>query len=121
MPDRPAPASGSIAMSATVNKQVRLAGSVIDRRRHVCAFFNSKEEEYRVLMPFIKEGFDQGDRALHFIDPRNRAEHMRRLEQAGIDVAEAERKDQLEIRPWENAPPQPSHFPPPRQIPPPHH
>ena len=90
-------------MSATVPKQVRLAGSVIDRKRHVCAFFNSKEEKYRVLMPFIKEGFDQGDRALHIIDPRHRAEHLRRLEQAGIDVAEAERKDQLEIRPWEDA------------------
>ena len=44
-------------------KQVRLAGSVLDRSRHVCAFFHSKEEEYRVLLPFIKEGFDQGDRA----------------------------------------------------------
>jgi hypothetical protein len=46
-------------MSAPVHKQVRLAGAVIDRKRHVCAFFNSKEEAYRVLMPFIKEGFDQ--------------------------------------------------------------
>jgi len=103
-------------MSATVHKQVRLAGSVIDRKRHVCAFFNSKEEEYRVLMPFIKEGFDQGDRALHIIDPRNRAEHLRRLEQAGIDVAEAERKDQLEIRPWEDAYLQEGHFDQYRQI-----
>jgi hypothetical protein len=103
-------------MSATVHKQVRLAGSVIDRKRHVCAFFNSKQEEYRVLMPFIKEGFDQGDRALHIIDPRNRAEHLRRLEQAGIDVAEAERKDQLEIRPWEDAYLQEGHFDQYRQI-----
>jgi MEDS: MEthanogen/methylotroph, DcmR Sensory domain len=103
-------------MSASVPKQVRLAGAVIDRKRHVCAFFNSKEEEYRVLMPFIKEGFDQGDRALHIIDPRNRAEHLRRLEQAGIDVAEAERKDQLEIRPWEDAYLQEGHFDQYRQI-----
>ena len=26
--------------------------------RHVCAFFNSDEEEYRVLIPFIKDGFN---------------------------------------------------------------
>ncbi len=109
-------ASRSVAMSAPVHKQVRLAGAVIDRKRHVCAFFNSKEEKYRVLMPFIKEGFDQGDRALHFIDPRNRAEHLRRLEQAGIAVAEAERKGQLEIRPWEDAPLQEGHFDQHRQI-----
>ena len=37
-------------------RQVRLAGSVLDRSRHVCAFFHRKEEEYRVLLPFIKEG-----------------------------------------------------------------
>src|SRR5207244_1002515 len=48
-------------------KQVRLAGSVLDRKRHVCAFFHNKEEEYRVLLPFIKEGFEQGDRAFHII------------------------------------------------------
>ena len=37
--------------------KVRLAGAVLDRRRHVCAFFNSDEEEYRVLLPFIKDCF----------------------------------------------------------------
>jgi hypothetical protein len=84
-------------------EQVRLAGSVLDRSRHVCAFFHSKEEEYRVLLPFIKEGFDQGDRAFHLVDPRHRAEHLRRLQGAGIDVALAERKGQLEVRRWEDA------------------
>jgi hypothetical protein len=33
--------------------------------RHGCAFFHSKEEEYRMLLPFVKEGFDQGDKAFH--------------------------------------------------------
>jgi hypothetical protein len=84
-------------------KQVRLAGSVLDRSRHVCAFFHRKEEEYRVLLPFIKEGFDQGDRAFHVVDSRHRAEHLRHLEEAGIAVAEAERKGQLEVRSWEDA------------------
>jgi MEDS: MEthanogen/methylotroph, DcmR Sensory domain len=84
-------------------KQVRLAGSVLDRSRHVCAFFHGKEEEYRVLLPFIKEGFDQGDRAFHMVDSRHRAEHLRRLQEAGIPVPEAERKGQLEVRRWEDA------------------
>jgi hypothetical protein len=91
-------------------KQVRLAGSVLDRSRHVCAFFHGKEEEYRVLLPFIKEGFDQGDRVFHMVDPRHRAEHLRRLQQAGIDVAEAERKGQLEVRRWEDAQLRDGHF-----------
>ena len=84
-------------------KQVRLAGSVLDRSRHVCAFFHRKEEEYRVLLPFIKEGFEQGDRAFHMVDPRHRAEHLRRLQEAGIPVAEAEGKGQLQVRCWEDA------------------
>ena len=91
-------------------KQVRLAGSVLDRSRHVCAFFHHKEEEYRALLPFIKEGFDQGDRAFHLVDPRHRPEHLRRLQEAGIDVAEAERKGQLEVRRWEEAQFRDGHF-----------
>jgi hypothetical protein len=91
-------------------KPVRLVGSVLDRSRHVCAFFHHKEEKYRVLLPFIKEGFDQGDRAFHMVDPRYRAEHLRRLQQAGIDVAEAERKGQLEVRRWEDAQFRDGHF-----------
>ena len=91
-------------------KQVRLAGSVLDRSRHVCAFFHHKEEEYRVLLPFIKDGFDQGDRAFHMVDPRHRPEFLRRLQEVGIDVAEAERKGQLEVRRWEDAQFRNGHF-----------
>jgi hypothetical protein len=91
-------------------RQVRLAGSVLDRSRHVCALFHDKEEEYRVLLPFIKEGFDQGDRVFHMVDPRHRAGHLRRLQDAGIDVAEAERKGQLEVRRWEDAQFRDGHF-----------
>ena len=40
--------------------QVRLAGAALGRSRHVCAFFNSKDEEYRVLLPFISEGIEHG-------------------------------------------------------------
>jgi hypothetical protein len=82
------------------SRQVRLAGSILDKSRHVCAFFSNKEEEYRVLLPFILEGFHQGDRAVHIIHPRKGRDHVRRLEQAGIDVKKARQKDQLEIRSW---------------------
>jgi hypothetical protein len=80
---------------------VRLAGSVLRRSCHVCAFFHSKDEEYRVLMPFIKEGIEKGDRAFHLVDPKRRAEHLKRLEQEGIDVAAAEGKGQLEVARWQ--------------------
>src|ERR1700756_5286196 len=90
--------------------EVRLAGKALDRSRHVCAFFNSKEEEYRVLLPFIKEGFEQDDKAFHIVEEGHRPEHRRRLEQAGINVAGAEQKGQLEVRRWEDANLREGHF-----------
>lgn len=92
------------------DKQVCLAGTVLDRSRHVCAFFNSKEEEYRVLLPFIKEGFGQGDKAFHIVSPDHRPEHLRRLEQEGIDVTAAQQRRQLEVLRWEDAYLQEGHF-----------
>ena len=92
------------------NEQVRLAGTVLDRRRHVCAFFNSKNEEYSVLLPFIKEGFEQGHKAFHIVDPQHRPAHLRRLEQEGIDVAAAQSKGQLEVKRWEDAYLRDGHF-----------
>ena len=50
----------------------RLAGAVLSRSRHNCAFFHSKEEEYNVLMPCIKDGFERGDRAFHIVDKDHR-------------------------------------------------
>ena len=94
----------------SAKKEVRLAGKALDRRRHVCAFFNSKDEEYRVLLPFIKEGFDQGHKAFHIVKEGHRPEHRRRLAAAGIDVADAEQKGRLEIRRWEDAYLREGHF-----------
>ena len=90
-------------MTTNARDPVRLAGSVLSRSCHVCAFFNSKEEEYRVLMPFIKEGFEKGDRAFHVLNANHRLDHLQRLAQEGIDVAAAEANGQLEVRRWEEA------------------
>ena len=65
---------------------VRLAGTALGRSRHVCAFFNSKDEEYRVLLPFMKEGLEHGEKAFHIVKDSHRPEHRRRLQQAGIAV-----------------------------------
>ena len=96
-------------MGETANP-VQLAGSVLRHSCHVCAFFHSKEEEYRVLMPFIKDGFDNGDRAFHVVDPNHRSHHLKRLEQAGINVTDAEASGQLEVRRWQEAYIKDSHF-----------
>ena len=76
---------------------IRFAGSELRQVRHVCAFFNSEEERYRVLLPFIKDGFACGDRAVHVVSPADHHNHRHRLVDAGIDVAAAEDSGQLEL------------------------
>jgi hypothetical protein len=77
---------------------ISFAGSSLAETRHVCAFFNSEEEEYRVLLPFIKDGFACGHKAVHVVNHEQRAEHLDRLTAAGIDAAQAERSGQFELR-----------------------
>ena len=77
---------------------ISLAGSQLGNTRHVCAFFNSDDEEYRVLLPFIKDGFTCGDKAIHVVNPNQRDDHLQRLAAVGIDTAAAQRAGQLEIR-----------------------
>ena len=84
-------------------RPIRFAGSVLGAQRHVCAFFHSPDEEYRVLLPFIKEGFERGEKAFHIVDPALREEHLHRLASAGIDVAAVEQRGQFELRGWADA------------------
>ncbi len=77
---------------------ISLAGSQLGEIRHVCAFFNSDEEEYRVLLPFIKDGLNCGDKAVHVLNPDQRQDHLQRLAAAGIDPAGAQQSGQLEFR-----------------------
>ena len=84
-------------------KSVRLFGEQLDDGMHVCTFFGSSAEKYRVLMPFIREGMEQGDRAFHIVDPALRREHAQRIAEAGVDTAQAEAEGQLEIIGWDEA------------------
>jgi MEDS: MEthanogen/methylotroph, DcmR Sensory domain len=84
-------------------RTVNLARTTVNCRCHVCAFFHSRDDEYNVMLPFIKEGIDAGDRAVHIIDNDQRSERLGRLAGTGIDVASAETDGQLELRPWESA------------------
>jgi AcrR family transcriptional regulator len=51
-------------------------------------------------MPFIVDGFADGDRAVHLIDPDLRKEHLERLTANGIDVSKATASHQLEVLTW---------------------
>jgi hypothetical protein len=90
-------------METTAESQ-QFTGSTFGKRRHICAFFNSAEEQHRVLRPFMKDGFDRRDKAIHLVDPARREEHLRWLADAGINVQEAMGIGQLEVWPWQDGP-----------------
>ncbi len=69
----------------SVSAPISLAGSQLGETRHVCAFFNNDEEEYRVLLPFIKDGLKSGDKAVHVLNPEQHQDHLQRLTAAGIN------------------------------------
>jgi len=76
---------------------IPFAGSHLAETRHVCAFFNNDEEEYRVLLPFIQDGFDCGDKAIHVVNPEQREDHLQRLTASGIDTPAAFQRGQFEL------------------------
>lgn len=77
---------------------IPFAGSQLGEVRHVCAFFNSADEEDRLLLPFIKDGFECGHKAVHVLNPDRCQVHLQKLEAVGIDAALALRSGQLELR-----------------------
>src|SRR3989441_5533203 len=85
------------------DRSVQFAGGTLGRQRHICAFFNSIDEEHSVLRSFIRDGLDRGERGFHIVDPDLRTEHLKRLAAAGINVGRAIDTRQLGVRPWQEA------------------
>jgi hypothetical protein len=77
---------------------ISLAGSQLGTVRHVCAFFANDDEEYRVLLPFIREGLSHGDKSVQVVNPEARQDHLQRLAGAGIDSTAPQQSGQLQIR-----------------------
>jgi hypothetical protein len=93
-------------MTATTDRspsQVRLAGSDLSKGTHICAFFTGADDYYKVLLPFIVDGFPAGDRAFHIVDGARQHDHRLRLIEAGIPLEQAEAAGQIEIRNWVDA------------------
>jgi MEDS: MEthanogen/methylotroph, DcmR Sensory domain len=75
---------------------------ILDCPRHICAFFHNRDEEYRWLVDFVRDGIEPGDRFFHVVDPNYRVRHRERLIEGGINVEALEEKGQLEILEWDS-------------------
>ena len=81
---------------------IQLAGGTVDRDFHICAFFNSAEEEHRVLRSFILDGLDRGEKSLHVVGPDKRDEYLQWFRDEGVDVERLMASGQLHVRLWED-------------------
>lgn len=82
---------------------IHFAGSTLEHNRHVCAFFDSSEEEDRVMLPFVREGIERGEKAFHIIDPDEREAYLERLDRGGVPARELLETGQFELRSWHEA------------------
>jgi hypothetical protein len=98
------------------SSHIRVGGRELGSVRHICAFFHNKEEEYRTLLGFIKDGIEYREKAFHIVDAKECENHRSRLEKEGIPVAAAEKSGQLKIACWEDAYLKDGHFDQNRQI-----
>jgi hypothetical protein len=71
-------------------RSVELCGHQINGSAHICALFDSREEEYRAMLPYLADGLEEGDRVLTVIDAARLDEHLDRIAGAGVDVDAAD-------------------------------
>jgi hypothetical protein len=81
---------------------VTVAGRKL-RHFHVAAFFRSREEEYEVLGPYIREGIEAGEKAFHICAPHLKHDHLAHLETMGVPTRDCLRTGQLEVLGWDDA------------------
>lgn len=67
-------------------RSIHLCGQDVEQPGHICAFFTSREQEYDTLLPYLKDGFDEGEQILNVLDSGRLADHRRRLSGSGITV-----------------------------------
>lgn len=82
-------------MAVSPDLPVHVCGHRLSTPRHICCFFDSRDQQYEVLTPYFQEGLAQGEEVFcimeqHFVD-----EHRARLAAAGIDVPRQERSGHL--------------------------
>jgi DcmR-like sensory protein len=76
-------------MTSPKAASIPFAGSKLGQHRHVCAFFNTPEDEYRIMLPFMLEGVTHGDRVFHTTNSWVRDDCLARLRANGVDVDSA--------------------------------
>jgi hypothetical protein len=74
-----------------------LCGQALHGLQHVCAFFDSRDEQYEILNPYFREGLECGDEVVTIVESSFHDEHVQRMSAGGISVGEAREAGQLKV------------------------
>ena len=78
-------------------RDVHLCGRSLPEPGHICAFFDSREQEYNVLAPYYREGIELDEEVITIVDSDRAKEHRARLATQGIDVESATSRGNLQV------------------------
>lgn len=78
-------------------RTIHLCGEQVPHPGHVCAFFDSREQKYATLGPFLIDAIAAGDRVISIVDERGRKDHLKGLAAAHVPVTYAAERGQLRL------------------------
>lgn len=74
-----------------------VCGETLSSPMHICGFFDSKVEQYDVILPYIKEGLDYNEKVINILESKDHSEHCKHLSVSGISLAKKLASGQLEV------------------------
>lgn len=88
-----------------MNKQTpfSVCGESLLAPMHICGFFDSREQQYEVIIPYILEGLEANDKVVNILEGNRHSEHCRCLADNGISIAQKLSSGQLEVLASENS------------------
>ena len=69
----------SAIFEAPALRPVTICGRDMPHARHICAFFDSEEDQYDCIAPYFAEGLEQNEQVVSIRDAGRCAEHVERL------------------------------------------
>ncbi len=83
---------------------------------HLCLLYDTPQEQFAVVVPFIRDGLAKGHRCLYIVDDRTAEEVVAALRRAGVDVDAEMRRGAFELLTKREAYLKSGRFDPPRMI-----
>jgi hypothetical protein len=74
-----------------------LCGKTLRGVMHACAFVDSRDEQYEILLPYLQEGLACKERLITMVGKVNLHDHCERLRRGGLDPDVLEARGELSV------------------------